>query len=587
MVDGNTQPGTSCSCSATPRNFRIYDKFNRSMRGVVERGEAEPEYQWFHYHLNNAVEHLPGAKAKQILYRGQGKRYGQEYEPGEIHVWKDYKSTSTNPRAAEQFALVSEERPDPVFFVITGARDNLGAKFSIRPGLSAWPDEDEILLPAGATFVVKKKQMVVVKKQGAAEEEYRGMKVTLKYLGEWWMPEYGRLTKICKGVSHCLLPSQKRGHASGSEIYRPRKEETANADVAFLNSQAMQGWNAATHASQTGLLEHPTDVKDHVARLAMQHVQKHRELQRVHEDDPLCFEYMEHGMSQDNYEMVRAAMQAWRTQVVISKPLTDDDAIAAWLWITSHKVQRVDTPRDEFLQLYYHLSNAVDAVAGLEADTTLFRAKPFLTADEDEAYIKDAMVRWQDFRFSFKHESSLGLDLDVATPGDTACIVFELRNVQANLGAYFGRTDPPLSPVVAHDELLLPAGLTFRVVSRKQEGDKRNRYTRIVLDYAGLDGQAEDDCADDVRVLEKTLGLLGNELDSHIKKVTVAERTTARAMRKLRLVQKMGGVSSLVNARAAAASASADGGGGDSDSDGACTNNVSQASLLPGATDGS
>ena len=175
------------------------------MRGIVSLGQAEPEYQWFHYHLNNAVEHIPGAQAKQVLYRGQGKRYGHEYEPGEIHVWQDYKSTSTDPRAAEQFALVSDEQPDPVFFVIKGARDNLGARLSsIKPGLSAWPDEDEVLLPAGATFVVKKKRMVVSRHHG--KEGYRGLQVTLKYLGEWWSPKIGRLTKICRALT--VTPSR-------------------------------------------------------------------------------------------------------------------------------------------------------------------------------------------------------------------------------------------------------------------------------------------------------------------------------------------------------------------------------------------
>lgn len=76
----------------------------------MRRGEAEPEYQWFHYHLNNAVRHMPGAKAKQRLFRcvaietnsggfekneknrsecfdrGQPNRYGVEYKPGETIV---------------------------------------------------------------------------------------------------------------------------------------------------------------------------------------------------------------------------------------------------------------------------------------------------------------------------------------------------------------------------------------------------------------------------------------------------------------------------------------------------------------------
>ena len=245
MKDGRTQPAASCSCPAGPRNFRIHDKFNSSMRGVAALHEAEPEYQWFHHHLNNAIEHLPGAKANQTLFRGQGDHYGQTYEPGEIHVWKDYKSTSTNPRAAEQFAEKNEDNSG-VFFVITGIGDNLGASLSIKPGLSAWPDEDEILLPAGATFVVKTKQTLTMKRQGAGKGEGRGMKVTLKYLGQWWTPEIGRLTRILKGVSRCLVSSQQQEPTA--EMNRRDEEENTNA-------MDISGDVSVANGEQPGLLE--------------------------------------------------------------------------------------------------------------------------------------------------------------------------------------------------------------------------------------------------------------------------------------------------------------------------------------------
>lgn len=62
-------------------------------------------------------------------------------------------------------------------------QDNLGAKFSTKPGLSAFPVEAEILLPAGATFVVKKAEQITLimhAKEGETETEYNVLTVTLK-----------------------------------------------------------------------------------------------------------------------------------------------------------------------------------------------------------------------------------------------------------------------------------------------------------------------------------------------------------------------------------------------------------------------
>ena len=104
-ADGKTRPGETCSCAASPANFRIYDKFNRSMRDIEAKGSCEAEYEWFHYHLNNAVAHIPGAKSGQKLYRGAGSLFGELYAKGDVVTWKDYKSTSTKLVAAQKFAL--------------------------------------------------------------------------------------------------------------------------------------------------------------------------------------------------------------------------------------------------------------------------------------------------------------------------------------------------------------------------------------------------------------------------------------------------------------------------------------------------
>jgi hypothetical protein len=114
------------------------------------------------------------------LYRGQSSLYGEKYKEGTTITWKDYKSSSTNKQSAEKFAGKAG-----VLFTLKDLRPNLGAKkrlllslfvlkmiilprqardkhrgnskkkafcagacFSTQPPLSAWPNEEEILLPA-------------------------------------------------------------------------------------------------------------------------------------------------------------------------------------------------------------------------------------------------------------------------------------------------------------------------------------------------------------------------------------------------------------------------------------------------------
>jgi hypothetical protein len=474
--------------------------------------------------------------------------------------WKDYKSTSTNFAAAAEFAKKDEDHPEPVFFIIVGARANLGAKFSTKPPLSAWPNEDEILLPAGATFVVKKRQYI-----GGQEgtEEYKGIRVTLKYLGEWWEPRRGRLAQMRERLTSCRKQGETLGrkyrqdaaHGQRLRYAAPEPEpepEPETASKPQLELLGLEGNQAAASANvlndQVGVPFAALAPKDYFAQAALQQVQKQRQTQRLRETDPLCFELVaEQGMAELDFEGVRALVSDWFQTVINGRPavtMTLDDAIGAWLWISKHKIDHVDTPSEEFKQLYYHLGNAVRAIPGVEEgqggeEGTLYRGKAYLTPGEDRAYRPDMTVRWADFRFVFARQEAATSD---AGANGFVCV---LRRVRANLGAFFGRTDPPLSHAVAPDELLLPSGVTFRVMERRR--NERTGLTTIVLEYAGDDAQGDDGAWGHVHVLETTLSLPGQD-DDRAEKRSSKARTT---MRKLRVARMMGGAGALARLAAA------------------------------------
>ena len=169
---------------------KFTSKFNESMRNITVPGRAHPDHEWLHYHLGNAVEYVKGANAHQRsyvdvtpyrsshtieatgapLYRGQGKlAKGETYAVGTRVQWKEYNSTSTSRESAEELA-----GKNGVMITILGARQNLGAVFATTPPLSVWPDEGEILLPAGATFNVLKHEKI-----GKVAH------IELEHVGEW------------------------------------------------------------------------------------------------------------------------------------------------------------------------------------------------------------------------------------------------------------------------------------------------------------------------------------------------------------------------------------------------------------------
>jgi hypothetical protein len=138
-----------------------------------------------HYHLTNAIKHVTGAKKGQRLYRGQPELYGESYSEGAIVQWKDFKSTSTDLQIASSFAGSTGF----VFSIVEGVSENLGANFNdTQPPLSAWPEEKEILLPAGATFRVLKHHPPL---QTSPSTDVCGpSRIDLKYLGEWVDPSF-------------------------------------------------------------------------------------------------------------------------------------------------------------------------------------------------------------------------------------------------------------------------------------------------------------------------------------------------------------------------------------------------------------
>ena len=95
----------------------LYRRLNDAVRETEEVHSPPEEWRSMYYHMLQAVNHLKGAEKNQIVYRGQGERFGEAYDEGDVVTWKAFTSTSTKEDKAKNFAKKGD---DPVVFEITG-----------------------------------------------------------------------------------------------------------------------------------------------------------------------------------------------------------------------------------------------------------------------------------------------------------------------------------------------------------------------------------------------------------------------------------------------------------------------------------
>jgi Ca2+-binding EF-hand superfamily protein len=531
-------------------SFEIYYLFNRSMRSITVSNKADPRYRWLHYHLSNAVHHVPGIESKdQKLYRGQRKLYPSDNcDDGAVIQWKDYKSTSTDEKAARNFAGDSG-----ILFIISDCPPDFGASFAassedMQP-LTAWPKESEILMPAGVTFRVmeKKKQ-----KDGVTTIE-------LSYVGEWMEEQEAPTVEAIKAErkkSKAMNRRQKSGMCSWlsclcggrssndvSKVYIAESPESPikGGPSEELVVPAVQSPDTMPPSPQLpgtmpqiiepAELQSPESVKHDAVgwdstfkRVAGEfHL-----LTNLREQKDLRAELVvTHKMPEGVFSAVLQKMTGWAADnpdelISHKKP----DLIAAWVYtmgrpastaqmmevrrttakdyeldsgivvtdmevrnsfrvyntfnesMRSTKVPRHAEP--EYKWMHYHMSAAVRHVQGASKDQRLYRGQPQLY---NEPYKEGDIVQWNDFK-------STSTESEIASKfaGENGFLLSIVEGVSENLGANFNQTNPPLSAWPEEDEILLPAGATFRVLKHEPpqtNGSPGAGQTRIELKFLG------------------------------------------------------------------------------------------------------
>ena len=407
--------------------------------------------------------------------------------------------------AAEEFLPkpdLTDTDSHPCLFEIIGAHKNLGAKLSLKPEgaeftLSAWPQEEEILLPAGASFRVKS-HIRRGKGQG-----YKGRKIVLEYLGEWKTSEDSCFTKLCScfnPVDRTVASAEKRGivrivnieqeHCGLESVLRPvgsrrrlpRKIVHAGKGKGKGKGKGLS-WDWKTRDDGQADLADVAFTTFYNKKLQRQDRLKHeltvRHWRRI--DD-------------SGYEWVRKATRA------VSEQLPMDDAIAAAMWVQLERARRagdaeedriLQTPTSHFPCLHAGLRNALRIVDGAEQGCVLYRAQPSLTTTEDKAYDEGQTVMWSDPGFSWTTEEAAKDNPTGLCDGKGPGVLFTITGVLENKGAFLGRLSPLLPAAVHCDELLLPDGFTFKVKARSQDAIGEPGLTRIELAY-----ECEDLAAD-------------------------------------------------------------------------------------------
>jgi hypothetical protein len=155
-------------CSNSPRTC-LETLISECGYNVIDKpaGSSKVPEQWkcMHYHLQNAVTHLDGARRGEDLFRGQSGLFGDESsidkwdggtENAPMFAWPAFTSTSTTKDVAQSFA--GTKKGGVLMKICNSHLLSLGARLR---GLSEYATEDEVLLPSGASFIATGKMLDV------------------------------------------------------------------------------------------------------------------------------------------------------------------------------------------------------------------------------------------------------------------------------------------------------------------------------------------------------------------------------------------------------------------------------------------
>jgi len=129
----------------------LYGKFNWACRSVGPQAEVELKmYRDYHYHFKNAINTLPNFAG--TTYRGAPIYVSSStYAPGMIITWQQNSSTARSTRVTVTFLNKQGKVLIGTIFVI---KVKAGKDIQI---FSAFPEEEEVLLPANSFFKVLQK----------------------------------------------------------------------------------------------------------------------------------------------------------------------------------------------------------------------------------------------------------------------------------------------------------------------------------------------------------------------------------------------------------------------------------------------
>ena len=142
---------------------RLFRAWTEAMR-AMPRPHSPPEaFGSMYCHLSSAIHNMTGPTEGQGLFcclEGwpDGTEDGITYKESLIVTWKTFRSMTTNREAALALVDAGEDR---VLFEIMGTPAGLGARLA---PLSLYPDEEQVVLPAGLSFKVVGASVLVARR---------------------------------------------------------------------------------------------------------------------------------------------------------------------------------------------------------------------------------------------------------------------------------------------------------------------------------------------------------------------------------------------------------------------------------------
>lgn len=285
------------------------------------------------------------------------------------------------------------------------------------------------------------------------------------------------------------LEREKRARLADREELRAEIAQVVQQDRQRELQRAREAANMEAAATRAQLDE--LTQKEALARRAVEEAL--REARGVLDQELRTHHGYNHSELQHEHTYVEDFKSRWDTKfdhfhpcdLVAARVYTNENHQPKPVYKTMNEILRnvtePDKPPDRIKSMYYHLKNAVTHLEGNLEGQRIYRGQSSLIygLEDPSKYDEGKTVTWFDFK-STTTDQATAIRFAEQDKGLGTGVLFEIVELKANLGADFVLASggagvsqqQQLSHFPREAEILLPPGVSFKVTSRRQDGQR-------------------------------------------------------------------------------------------------------------------